>query len=351
LPCDKYFAATARVIVTTGWSLAVTDISQVYDAATAARMAADEAGLDPGEAARCELVATELATNLVKHARQGRLVCNAAGPLGRVQLLAIDHGPGTDGRLDGPGLELCRRAATDFCVYSVPGQGTVVWADIGPAVRKSGTETVTIGGLVTPSPGESTVGDGWGVLRVGTRLTIGIVDGAGRGVAAGQPRRVALTALEHHIDSSGLLAELAGRLPITRGAAAVVEIGLAGGAATVNFTGVGNIAARMGRPERPRALVAGSAVAAGPHSRPHVTGPVAWAAPGLLVLTTDGVGSWDLARYPQIEEQPPAICAALIWRDACPGNDDATVVVAALAPGPGLPAAGPASRRQAVRCR
>jgi hypothetical protein len=48
----------------------------------------------------------------------------------------------------------------------------------------------------------------------------------------------------------------------------------------------------------------------------------------VLVLHTDGINSrWDPADYPGADHHHPAIMAALIWRDANRGNDDATVVV------------------------
>jgi hypothetical protein len=53
-----------------------------------------------------------------------------------------------------------------------------------------------------------------------------------------------------------------------------------------------------------------------------------WTAPAVLVLHTDGITSrWDPADYPGTDHHHPAILAALIWRDALRGRDDATVVV------------------------
>jgi hypothetical protein len=58
-----------------------------------------------------------------------------------------------------------------------------------------------------------------------------------------------------------------------------------------------------------------------------------WAAPAALILHTDGITSrWNAADYPSADRHHPAILAALIWRDALRGNDDATVVVVRTAP-------------------
>src|SRR5579875_3519655 len=113
---------TTGFAVTTGWDLPVEDQSHVHGAVTGAEAAAGRAGLTGPERASCALIATELATNLVRHARGGRLVVTATdpGPVAWVQVTAIDEGPGipdvpaalTDGWSSvnsmGGGLGACR---------------------------------------------------------------------------------------------------------------------------------------------------------------------------------------------------------------------------------------------------
>src|SRR5688572_24636345 len=76
--------------------VAVYDVSAIGEARRCAAKLAFEAGLGDTAAGRVAIIATELATNLVRHARGGemlmQLVPHGAGRA--VELLAIDRGPG-----------------------------------------------------------------------------------------------------------------------------------------------------------------------------------------------------------------------------------------------------------------
>ena len=48
-------------------------------------------------------------------------------------------------------------------------------------------------------------------------------------------------------------------------------------------------------------------------------------------MHSDGVAThWKMAQYPGLLAQPPATVAAVLYRDAVRGRDDATVLVARL---------------------
>ncbi|BFO17678.1 hypothetical protein SHKM778_40660 [Streptomyces sp. KM77-8] len=130
----------------------VQDSTRVRDVRVAAEEAAAEAGLDDRRTAAAALVATELATNLLKYAQAGEVIVEVVDPPvlreGRpdrvVQITALDHGPGiadvagalrdgfTTTRSLGAGLGTCRRIADDFGLHSVLGRGTVAVARVGP---------------------------------------------------------------------------------------------------------------------------------------------------------------------------------------------------------------------------
>jgi hypothetical protein len=103
----------------------------------------------------------------------------------------------------------------------------------------------------------------------------------------------------------------------------------------VSFAGVGNVTGRLFRPRAAQTLISrpgilGADHEAGAAARPRLHRLVSadWIAPAVLVLHTDGITSrWDPADYPGTDHHHPAILAALIWRDALRGRDDATVVV------------------------
>ncbi|WP_432119922.1 SpoIIE family protein phosphatase [Streptomyces sp. bgisy032] len=134
------------------WDVPVRDATRVRDARVAAEQAAALAGLDERRTAAAALVATELATNLLKHAEGGQVLIDVVDapalrqdpePSRVVQITAIDHGPGMsdvgaavrDGysttRSLGAGLGTCLRLADDFGVHSTAGRGTVAVARLG----------------------------------------------------------------------------------------------------------------------------------------------------------------------------------------------------------------------------
>ena len=138
------------------WDVPVRDSTRVRDAGVAAEAAAALAGLDERRTAAAALVATELATNLLKHAEGGQVLIEVVAPPARregregsraVQIAAIDHGPGiadvpaalrdgfSTGRSLGAGLGTCRRLSDDFALHSVPGRGTVAVARVSTTPR------------------------------------------------------------------------------------------------------------------------------------------------------------------------------------------------------------------------
>src|SRR5690242_7655646 len=81
----------------------VHDPTRVRDVRVAANDACGLAGFPADRAAAAELVATELATNLLKHAGGGQILIetvdaepasDASAPQPALQIVAIDHGPG-----------------------------------------------------------------------------------------------------------------------------------------------------------------------------------------------------------------------------------------------------------------
>ena len=127
----------------------LSDSSEVAAARRAAHSQAQDLGFDEQTAGRSALVATELATNLLKHAGRGQMLLDpyrdSTGS--GLEILSLDKGPGiadlgramadgysTAGSM-GTGLGAVRRQADDFAVYSRPSLGTVIMARIRDAKR------------------------------------------------------------------------------------------------------------------------------------------------------------------------------------------------------------------------
>ncbi|MFD4575453.1 SpoIIE family protein phosphatase [Streptomyces sp. NPDC058417] len=339
------------------WDVPVHDSTRVRDARVAAEEAAALVGLDSSRTAAAALVATELATNLLKHGRGGQLrVDLVAPPAGRgglvVQLTAVDHGPGmadvpaafgdgysTAGSL-GAGLGTCRRVADDFHLHSVPGRGTVALARLGAAAASDGGEPVPAraGGVNVPFAGAECSGDAWTWIRAGDRLTLMLADGLGHGPEAARASTAAVDEVHRaaELPPAEILRRLDGVLRGTRGAAvAVAQLDLR--AERLRFAGIGNVAGRLREGDSWRHLLSRPGIV-GVHRPAHLPETVLpWAADRLLVLHSDGLPSrWVPPVHPLLTTADPAVTAAVIVRDASssarPVRDDTAVAV--LSPTP-----------------
>ncbi|MCP3768189.1 ATP-binding SpoIIE family protein phosphatase [Streptomyces sp. MAR25Y5] len=354
------------------WDVPVRDSTRVRDVRVAAEEAAVLAGLDERGTSAVSLVATELATNLLKHARDGEVLVDVVEPAvlregGQarvVQIAAIDHGPGIsdvagalrDGfsttRSLGAGLGTCRRLSDDFGLHSALGRGTVAVARVGrgtpPAPGGDGRDggprmpVIRAGGVNVPYAGAEYSGDAWTWVRSGDRHTLMLADGLGHGPEAARASTAAVDAVRGrpHLGPAELLRLLHAELGATRGAAvAVAQLDARSG--RLRFAGIGNIGARLREGGRWRALL----------SRPGIVGAhrpgtvredeCAWSADSVLFLHTDGLPSrWTPPSDPDTTGADPAVTAALVIRDAGsaarPVRDDTAVAVITSSP-PDLP--------------
>ncbi|KFG04186.1 MULTISPECIES: SpoIIE family protein phosphatase [Streptomyces] len=347
------------------WEVPVHDSTRVRDARVAAEAAAARAGLGADRAAGCALVATELATNLLKHAGGGLILldvvsrpaperADGAAPL--VQIVAIDHGPGVrdvagalrDGYSTtsslGAGLGTCRRVADDFDLHSTVGRGTIALARLGArAARRGGpapspAADVRAGGVNVPFAGAEFSGDAWAWVREGDLTTLMLADGLGHGVAAARASSAAVEQLYRapRLAPAQLLRRLEGALRDTRGAAvAVAQLDSAAG--RLRFSGIGNIGARLRTGAQWQPLLSRPGIV-GAHRAAHLPEHTApWGKDCLLVLHSDGLPSrWSPGPAAHSPSLDPAVIAAVIVRDASsparPVRDDTTVAV--LSPSP-----------------
>ncbi|MFC8516522.1 SpoIIE family protein phosphatase [Streptomyces sp. NPDC057257] len=337
------------------WDIPVHDSTRVRDVRVAAEAACRDARLDTRRTDDAALVATELATNLLKHGGGGRVVVNLVEPPDThggaravaVQLLSLDHGPGIpdvaaavrDGFTTTPsslgaGLGTCRRISSAFDLYSVRGRGTVVLARIGSDTHPRPT-AARAGGINIPLAHAEHSGDAWAWSRSGPLLTLLLADGLGHGTKAAQASSAAVAELHRtaHLPPADILRRLDTALRPTRGAA-VALAQLDSGAGTLRFAGVGNIAARLRTDGVWQPLVShpGIVGAAFPATVPVVRQP--WSADSLLVLASDGLpGRWTPPDDPHLLTRDPALIAAAVLRDAgsaaSPLRDDTSVAVLA----------------------
>lgn len=322
----------------------VDDPSRVGEVRRSAVALAAEEGISDAEAGPVAIVATEAATNLLKHAGGGEIqisVLSAQGAPG-VEILSVDQGPGmasveeclrdgfSTGGSAGTGFGAIRRLSHEFDVYSGSQKGTVLVSRIyrDPAICSPG-----LGAILSPMRGEHVCGDAWGIRRNGGGRTIKILvaDGLGHGILAADASSVATEVFKKDLAESPLqiVDTLHRALKGTRGAAiAVAAINLE--ERRVRYAGLGNIAGVVLGSKRPSHLVSHNGTAGHQASRIQ---EFEYALPesGILVMHSDGLtSSWSLDAYPGLLRKHPSVIAGVLYRDASRRRDDVGVVVLAF---------------------
>jgi anti-sigma regulatory factor (Ser/Thr protein kinase) len=318
----------------------VRDQSSVAEARRVATGIARRNTLAEDIVARIALVATELATNLLKHVGEGVLAINefADGEGAGIELLALDKGAGmadvvrcfADGfstaGSPGTGLGAVARNSDTHAIYSRPGLGTAIMARFssGSAVSPQGPQ---IGVVIDPYPGESMCGDHWASGNGRMGMTLLVVDGSGHGPHAAHAAETAVRTFAENLDKECVpLVETVHRaLAPTRGAAlAVARIDAE--ARVIRFVGIGNIGAVVASAGETRRMASynGTAGHVAPRIReftyPFTSNP-------LLILHSDGLSArWEIDAYPGLAAYHPSVVAGLLFRDHRRPRDDAAVI-------------------------
>ncbi|MBN8907982.1 MAG: SpoIIE family protein phosphatase [Rhodospirillales bacterium] len=327
----------------------VNDPSAAGEARRAAVALAAAAGFDEPHQGRVALVATEVTTNLVKHARGGETIIRtlSAGEGGGIEVLAVDRGPGIadlarclqDGYSTagtaGAGLGAIRRLSDLFDVTSVPAAGTALVARVrGERAEPVPSAGIDFGAVCLPTAGEDANGDGWAVETRPNRSAVLVVDGLGHGLLAATAAREAVRVFRQTADREpvDIIQALHGALRPTRGGAAAVAV-IDHAARALRFAGIGNIAGAVVAVGRRQGLVS-LAGTLGHAVRKVQTFEYAWPPGAVLVMHSDGLGSqWDLTRYPGLTARHPALVAGVLFRDFRRERDDLTAFAARDAQG------------------
>lgn len=319
----------------------VTDTSRVAEIRRAAATLCHNEGLSETLAADAALVATEICTNLLKHARGGEIFLSAlserTGP--GLELLAIDRGPGmadvdrclADGyssaQSSGTGLGAIARLSQEFDVYSEPGKGTILVAQI----RREALPSSEIGAVLKPIAGEEVAGDLWAVSERDRGPAIIVADGLGHGLMAARAAAEAISAFRRSTEAApvSILNHVHSSLRGTRGAAVVIA-SMDRGGHTVRYSGIGNISGIIVQADRPTAMVSHNGTAG--YQSPRLQEfSYTFADDALIVMHSDGLASsWNLDSHPGLRRRHPSIVAGALYRDAARQRDDLCVVVVKL---------------------
>jgi anti-sigma regulatory factor (Ser/Thr protein kinase) len=299
------------------------------------------AGLDEARTGDAALIATELASNVLKHAQRGGAVLGVLHEHDRrgVAIAARDRGPGMN--LDaclrdgistagtrGAGLGAVARVASWFDAYTPHGRGSVVVAAVfphGPALPAR----FALGAACVPFPGLPVCGDAWAGHVDGERATLIACDGLGHGDGAAAASAAVIAAFRAAPGDpcSAILARADRGARGTRGAAATVaRIDLA--CREVVVAGIGNVAAWVAGDTLKQLVTQhgtlGHAIPAQIREERYPFAPGAQ-----LVMCSDGIKSrWSFGDHPGLTARHPMTIATVMWRDLARGRDDALVVVA-----------------------
>jgi anti-sigma regulatory factor (Ser/Thr protein kinase) len=331
-------------------------LSQASDSGEARRQAAalaERSGFDAEAAGRVAIVATELATNILKHAGTGEIAIEAydggadgggaddGGAHREIELLAIDNGPGMDdfarcledgystAGSQGAGLGAVHRLSGSVSVFTRPGLGTVIAARLAAQPTVPARWPFTVGAVAMPYPGETVSGDGWAIRRRDAHCRLMVVDGSGHGPLAAQAAQAALQ-LFAQLDAVApdeAIAAVHRALGATRGAAvALAAIELP--SRLVRYAGLGNISGTLIDDASRRGMVSTNGTAGHVWRKVREYGyPFAGADP-IIILHSDGIATrWQLDSYPGLVRCHPSVIAGVLYRDHTRGRDDATVVV------------------------
>lgn len=316
--------------------------SRVAEVRRFAGKVAREEGLQDVAAANAEVVTTEIATNLLKHAREGEIHITSLSEGGRagIELLSVDHGPGmsnvdecirdgfSSAGSPGTGLGAIQRMSDEFDIYSIPYKGTVLVSRIWASAPEQECR-LSIGSVSVPIRGEEVSGDSWAIHVIdGSSVSLIVADGLGHGVLASEASQEAIAAFRANVDGTPVITldQVHRRLRGTRGAAvAIAKIDVSG--SMLKYAGIGNICGVVAGAVRVQSMVSHNGTA-GHEARKLQEFSYDLPANWTLIMHSDGIAtSWSLDRYPGLIRLHPSVIAGILYRDASRQRDDACIVV------------------------
>ena len=312
--------------------------------ALAVREMATSQGFPPEALDELDLVARELANNLLHHAGEGVITAYGIEAHGRrgVEVISLDAGPGfTDSEAaiaDGVSSRRslgCGLGAVDRLMHELEigpgdhGRGARVvarrWLDPRPLI--SGPAPIEIGIASRPHPGMDVNGDAFVVCKRHDGVLTGIIDGLGHGTFAHRASTTARRYIEGHAESSleDLFRGVARQCRATRGVVMSVlrfewpPLGF-------DFAGIGNVELRM-RLKTDSGAVLRRGILGVQAPRPLITHH-RWTAGQIAVLFSDGLTSrWHWEDFADLDTQTAERSAHALLDHLARDHDDATVMV------------------------
>jgi anti-sigma regulatory factor (Ser/Thr protein kinase) len=339
--------------------VAITHASDIAAARRAGQSLAQDLGFDDLRIGQLALLISEAATNIIKHAGEGRIYLSAT--LGRrrgIDIVAVDNGPGIGNMLQalrdgvssvgtaGTGLGAMRRLADEFDAWAPRERGAVFFMRLwGPTVAADAGRSPALaaqpgmfsfGALSLPIASEDSNGDAWAIAADRAGVALMSIDGLGHGDLAASAAKAALDCMAEgpYRTPTAQIEACHGALRATRGAAlASVQISYPGAGgrpddgASLRFAGIGNIAACLMGEGKRRQMVSHNGIVG--HNVRKVQEFDHPCEPGsVFIMHSDGLSTqWDLDAHPGLAACHPLVIAAVLLRDYARARDDASVMV------------------------
>jgi len=316
----------------------------VGEARRAAKTIAASIGFELQTCEQISLVATELATNLVKHAHGGSLTLIPLANKGRVglEILTTDSGPGipdieqaiadrfsTAGTY-GTGLGAVNRLMDELDITSRPGNGTKVICRKWIREHRNSVKAcpLDIGVATRPRPPDQVNGDSFVVVRWSESILVGVIDGLGHGQSARRASQAARQYVESHFDQplDQIFRGTGRACRSTRGVVmALTRFDWARD--RIAFASVGNIAVRVFPKSDAFHFVIRRGVI-GLNAPGAVVSEHCWPIDYVFMLHSDGISTrWTWKDFKHWENQPASAIAQELLRAKAKAEDDATVIV------------------------
>jgi anti-sigma regulatory factor (Ser/Thr protein kinase) len=298
--------------------------------------------------AEIDIIVSELASNLVKHANGGEFlyrIYEVDDKDSAFEIVCIDNGSGIadlgrmmkDGvsttKTLGQGLGAISRLSDIFQLYTIPNWGTIVYCMASTNKEKMSRKVgldLEVKGLVVNKTGEDVSGDGYKVRRTRSTVEVFLGDGLGHGVHAHEAVKRAGEAFmecEEH-DPVGILRSMHEKVRRTRGlvgAVAVLDLSVK----QWKLCAIGNIMTRIynGITFKNYMSYNGTIGLNIPNSLHESTFEAD--KNQYIIMTSDGIRTrYDLTRYPSFSKYDMMVLAGAIFKDYNRGTDDSSIVIA-----------------------
>lgn len=329
----------------------ITSASDVSRARNCAKFMAQTIGFRNVVIEEISLAVSELASNLVKHAKGGSLTLLplSDGELFGIQIESHDKGPGiedldkalTDGFSTvgslGFGLGAVNRLMDEFTITSrckKPDNGTHILCK--RFVRKDLPRTsncpLEFGVATRAHPLMNVNGDTFVIKQWGSGALLGVIDGVGHGQNALLAAQTARLYVETHYDQplSSIFIGVDRACRSTRG----VVMSLARfdwnedmTTITLTFSGIGNVEIHVNPKLEPMRLLVTRGILGVNANKPIITDHL-WKPNYFMVLHSDGVSAnWRWSDFPEIEKASADVAAQHLLHSLARDDDDATVIV------------------------